>query len=82
MLCVDEWGCCTPRAETMRGRARKAAPASLAYLRHDCDAVAQDVCLLHGVRGEHNRTADLGLLDDVPHVAAADGVHASGRLIQ
>ena len=31
---------------------------------------------LHGVCGEHDCAARLGLLDDVPHEPAGDGVHA------
>ena len=34
----------------------------------------QRVCLSPPVRGQHDGAAGLGLLDDVPHVAAADGV--------
>ena len=45
-------------------------------------AIAQNVGFLHGVRGEHDGAARLGGLDDVPRGAAADGVHARGRLVQ
>ena len=34
------------------------------------------------MRGEHDHAAGLGSLDDVPHVAARDGVHARRRLVQ
>jgi hypothetical protein len=36
--------------------------------------LTQDVGLLHRVGGEDDGAAGLGLLDDVPHVAAGNGV--------
>jgi hypothetical protein len=54
--------------------AQAAADGLEAAARHDGDAVAEDVGLLHRVRRQHDGAARLGLLDDVPHVAPADGV--------
>ena len=44
--------------------------------------VAEYVRLLHRVRGEDDGTVALGALDDVPHAAPVDRVHAGGRLVE
>ena len=63
--------------EVERG-AQAAQPAAA----HDGDDVAQGVGLLHRVRGEHDDPVLLGLLDDVPHAAPVDRVHARGGLVE
>mmetsp|Transcript_26465 Transcript_26465/g.60285 ORF Transcript_26465/g.60285 Transcript_26465/m.60285 type:complete len:290 (-) Transcript_26465:106-975(-) len=59
-----------------------AADAPQPALGHDADAIAEDVCLLHAVGGQHDASVLLGGFDHIPHVPAVDRVHACRRLVQ
>ena len=48
----------------------------------DCDAVAQEVGLVHEVRGEDDGPVGLVLDQQVPDGAAGVGVHAGGGLVK
>mmetsp|Transcript_6528 Transcript_6528/g.23271 ORF Transcript_6528/g.23271 Transcript_6528/m.23271 type:complete len:1459 (-) Transcript_6528:109-4485(-) len=65
------------RLEKVRG-----AEAADAAVRHDGDAVAQQVRLLHEVRRQDHDAALAVVLQDVPRAAARVRVHAAGRLVK
>ena len=50
--------------------------------RHDGDAVAEGIGLLHRMRREHHDAPLLGLLDDVPHATPVDRIHPGGGLVE
>mmetsp|Transcript_58428 Transcript_58428/g.136559 ORF Transcript_58428/g.136559 Transcript_58428/m.136559 type:complete len:343 (-) Transcript_58428:710-1738(-) len=65
----------------MLQKERRAA-ALQATLCHDCNSIAQDVCLIHEVRGEYCHTTLSYVANHVPSGASAEGIHARGRLVK
>lgn len=43
---------------------------------HDCDAVTQEVSLVHEVSGQHHGATHTVVLQDVPRLTTSVGVHA------
>ena len=60
----------------------RAADAAELAVRHDADAVAQDVGLVHVVRRQEYGPIFLRAGEQIPQLAARERVHAGRRLIQ